>query len=548
MPFYFPNVDPTYIYQRDEDEYLSLIDERTVRHGKVVLREIPLFTDKVKVTNRSGQVMTEVDKETLANNEFRVDYSVGIIFFNASLNSQIVICEYTGTGYVSISANRIWMDNGVEDPVETLQEALSQVDEGIETLREVGDLSFKGAFSPTSSYRKWNFVNYNNKTYVALEHSSGEPPSSSDKWAIVSSGVDFASTYDEDQTYSIGDIVSDPTNKSLYVSNIDNNSSPLSDSDSWTKMISFDGLFEDVQNYFDGIENKFNGLKQKLSGDINTLKNEIALQFEDLNADLDEYIDEKNLQINQVIDNVNSAENSRKQSESQRRIDETERANAETSRAESFNRFAYRFAESEENLERAIQENESVIEEAIENNTISRSYINQLEPIADDIGGFKFMQVYSPDTTYQKNNMVYFSGEVFIALNEVVDEEPNESSSWMLFAKKGQDGTGLVDSVNGVSPDENGNVDLGEMSVRSVNGQVGDIDITPATIDAVHINDLQQHVQEATADLDIIIGSPEQLETEDKENLVLAINELVLEVKSLKERIDKLEETEEISE
>ncbi|WP_368900877.1 hypothetical protein [Oceanobacillus oncorhynchi] len=550
MAFIFPNVDPTYIYQRKEDEYIFLQNTRPVRlgratkfdgqvikYGKAVLTEVPWFKHKVKAFKSNGDELIEITEGEPSTNEFIIDYSIGLAFTHESLSGQSVTFEYYGTGYVSISADRIWMDDGTENPVDTLQDALEQVDEGIEILGEIGDLAFRKEYSSTANYRKWNFVSYNNKTYVALEHSTGETPSTSDKWALVSSGVDFASIYDESQTYSVGDIVSDASSKSLYVSNIDNNSSPLSDSDSWTKMISFDGLFEDVQSYLDGIETKFNGLKQQLSSDINTLKNEVTSQFENLNADLDEYVDEKNLQINQVISNVSSAEDSRKQSETQRQIDETERANAETSRTESFNRFASRFTEGEDNLERAIQEHETVMDETRENNTVARSYINQLEPIADDIGGFKFMQDYSPDTTYQKNNMVYFGGEVFIALNEVVDEEPNDSPSWMPFAKKGQDGTGLVDSVNGVIPDENGNVDLGEMSVRSVNGQVGDIDITPATIDAVHINDLQQHVEEATADLDIIIGSPEQLETEDKENLVLAINELAREINTLKEQL-----------
>ncbi|GAA0346839.1 hypothetical protein GCM10008931_42620 [Oceanobacillus oncorhynchi subsp. oncorhynchi] len=550
MAFIFPNVDPTYIYQRKEDDYIFLQNTRPVRlgraansdgqvikYGKAVLTEVPWFQHKVKAFKSNGDELVEITEGEPSANEFIVDYSIGLAFTHESLSGQSVTFEYYGTGYVSISADRIWMDDGTENPVDTLQDALEQVDEGIEILGEIGDLTFRKEFSPTANYRKWNFVSYNNKTYVALEHSTGEFPSTSDKWGLVSSGVDFASTYDEDQAYSIGDIVSDASSKSLYVSNIDSNSSPLSDSVSWTKMISFDGLFEDVQNYLDGIETKFDVLKQQLSSDINTLKNEITSQFENLNADLDEYIDEKNLQINQVISNVISAEDSRKQSETQRQIDETERANAETNRIENFNRFANRFTEGEDNLERAIQEHETVMDEARENNTVARSYINQLEPIANDIGGFKFMQDYSPDTTYQKNNMVYFDGEAFIALNEVVDEEPNDSPSWMPFTKKGQDGTGLVDSVNGVSPDENGNVDLGEMSVRSVNGQVGDIDITPATIDAVHINDLQQHVEEATADLDIIIGSPEQLETKDKENLVLAINELVREINTLKEQL-----------
>lgn len=538
MAFYFPNVDPTYIYRREPNEYLFLSDERTIRHGRVTLREIPWFDQKVTVKTSSGNELVEVTTEQLSNNEFRVDYSIGIVFFNENLNGQTVICEYHGTGYVSISANRIWMDNDVDDPVETLQEALSQVDEGIEILREVGDLTFKGEFNESTSYKKWNFVSYNNKTYVATENTTGESPSSSSKWSLVSSGVDWVNKYNPEQSYSIGDMVSDSESQNLYISNIDANNSPLSDTEAWTNMISFDGLIQEVQDYLSNIDNQFDTLRLTLSTHIEEAETEVTNRINNLQEELEELVNSSATEIDNVISEAQQSEQNRSSSEQARIQNEQMRNNSETQRQSEFDEQMNVINTSVSNLNSELENAQRINQESEALNETTSEYISALEPVAPNIVNFTFVGEYNPDSSYKKNNLVLYNGSTYISLTENTNVLPDNSETWELFASKGQDGEGLVSTVNGLSPDVNGNINLGNIMVESVNGQIGKIEITAESIGGVSQESLDQTLAQFTSDLDIVTGNLEQLETNEKDSLVAAINEIYNEVKAIRELVE----------
>lgn len=74
---------------------------------------------------------------------------------------------------------------------------------------------------------------------------------------------------------------------------------------------------------------------------------------------------------------------------------------------------------------------------------------------------FIWRGVYSNTTTYPKDNVVSHNGSSFIALKTNTGISPtNDGINWSTVAQKGLDGSGSVVTVNGVSPDVNGNVEI----------------------------------------------------------------------------------------
>lgn len=127
MSFYFPNVDPVYVYKRNVDAYISLQQSSKVVNGKVILKEIPDFQSTVVVKNASQVVLTGTTNATLLANQYRVDYSVGHIYFHTSLEGQNVTIDYKGTGYVSFPAERIWLETTGAQGEESLQDIVTRL-------------------------------------------------------------------------------------------------------------------------------------------------------------------------------------------------------------------------------------------------------------------------------------------------------------------------------------------------------------------------------------------------------------------------------------
>ena len=86
--------------------------------------------------------------------------------------------------------------------------------------------------------------------------------------------------------------------------------------------------------------------------------------------------------------------------------------------------------------------------------------------------GFTWKKEYNPATAYIKDDVVYYNGSSFIALKSVTGITPsNDSVNWNIITQRGLDGAGSVSSVNGISPDLEGNVSI--PVVTSVNGEYG---------------------------------------------------------------------------
>lgn len=120
---YFPNVDPVYLFQRKgtaDDPYIPRKEEKYVYSNTsqsgipsyyVTLGEIPDYNHKVAVKNESGTLLTETTNETISSNEYKVDYTAGIVHFNPANNEQKFTFEYLGTGYVNFPADRVIMSD-----------------------------------------------------------------------------------------------------------------------------------------------------------------------------------------------------------------------------------------------------------------------------------------------------------------------------------------------------------------------------------------------------------------------------------------------------
>lgn len=537
MSFYFPNVDYTYIFKREgtnDDPFIFLKDENFVRKKALMLREIPSKEKGVVVKDSKDKKLEETNSDEPSNNQFRVDYSTGIIYFNSSRDGEQMVCEYTGMGSVFISAARVMMQGGEDDPLESLEELLSHVQEGVETLEQVGNLDFVGEYSDSHEYRKWNFVTYDNKTFVAIKNSTGVKPSESSHWRLVSSGVGFSGIFEEDKVYAIGDLVSDKEKKNLYISKKMDNDSSLDNSDDWDNIITLDDTIENMQTSIDEKINELNVVADKLISDDekrdeneeerdSTLKDALA-QLELFKDDLEE--DESERVKNEALRNSsererNSGEELRISNEADRKVSEKARESQEESREQEFNSALNKVNKSIEDVsEISSNASETLTEVEIIKNDVD-TVLDDTESALNNINNFSHQEEFNIRNSYNKYNIVTQNGSSYIAIQDIEQDEDTEEEDiididndeyWRLIAEKGRDISEL--SIEGISPDEDGFISLETLGLATENSVHGMAD-------------------EITEDYKGIIGELTDLRTTNKGSIVDAINEL-------KGRIDEL--------
>jgi len=155
--FYFPGVDKVFLTQRDgtaDNPYLPLTQTSKVKYGKVELAEIPNFQQKVTVKDDAGVALIEVTSLEIGVNEFRVDYSTGIVKFNSVQEDKTFTFSFLGMGRVNFPASRITIDtddnNEAELSIQQLLDAQGNIGNrlnnaqdainGIETLISQNDV------------------------------------------------------------------------------------------------------------------------------------------------------------------------------------------------------------------------------------------------------------------------------------------------------------------------------------------------------------------------------------------------------------------------
>lgn len=510
MSFYFPNVDPIYLYKRsgsETDPFIYLEEVRDIRHNSVILNEVPSFDDGVQIFDENNNEMTEVTHDTLDVNEYRVDYTTGVVHFNSGMNGKKVTIKYYGTGYVDIPTTRIKIPSSSDEPLETLQDVLDRAEEGLKIINQVGSLTFMGEYDPTFHYKKWNFVTYNNKTFVAIQDNVGISPENENYWRLVSSGVDVVGVYNPDKTYTIGDIVSDSNKKKLYVSKIVNNRNPLEDSDSWELIITL----EDVINSIDNKISELEDLKNQLINNENIRENnEVRREQDFLNIknsleQLEEDILNKEQQRIANENERKSAEQARINNENQRELNEQQRESNEAARQMQENMRQQNMSNALNQIQNSINEVNDVLIEVqnLKDDTIdTQERINQT---MEELNNLRFMGEYNPESQYQRLNIVYYNGSSYIALQNSIGKSVDDRGYWHPISLAGKDGTEII--IDGLRPNE-----------------AGEISLEPLGFIKEH--DLVNLENKINDNIDLKIGDLSLLKTLRKNNIVEAINEL----------------------
>lgn len=534
MSFYFPNVDYTYIFKREgteDDPFINLIDTANVSSGAITLREIPSFNNKVVVKNSDGNKLAQSESDTLGNDEFRVDYSVGNVHFNDSRNGEQITIEYLGMGWMFISASRVVMVGEEGDPLESLQEMLEYAQEGVETLERVGSLDFKGEYSDTHAYKKWNFITYKNKTYVSVKDGEGNLPTDTEYWRLVSSGIGVSGVYVEEKIYGIGEVVSDLENKNLYVSLIDNNSDELGNEDAWQLVISLDGVANELSNLvsekidsLDSLENELveNDSQRDLNDDerdalVTNAIASIKLIEEEVEDEESKRVESENKRKSEELLRKES-ESSRISNESQRKSQEDSRDNQEKTREQEFASLKNNLDNKISELSNLSDELDSVILNTEKSHEEIEATLGETNQKLEEVDGYEFMGEYNPLQEYKKNNLVQDVGKknVYIATQDSIDIPLDDESHWSVFVKTGERDSIKIDDS---SPNEDGEFFLEEIGY-------------------VKEGALEDFRKVMELDIKKDVGDLSNLKTARKDNVVDAINELKTRIDDLIDIID----------
>ncbi|QJT71648.1 putative tail fiber [Psychrobacillus phage Spoks] len=159
---------------------------------------------------------------------------------------------------------------------------------------------------------------------------------------------------------------------------------------------------------------------------------------------------------NQAITNVGTAINGANQAannaNTKANLADTAATNA-NQKAESANDAATNANLARDNALQAKTDAEQATTDAI-------NATNAINIVLPNVEGLGYVEAYNSITAYRKNNIVSYRGSSYIALQNTINNPPTETTYWGLLAIKGLDGAGSVVTVNGISPDQNGNVEL----------------------------------------------------------------------------------------
>lgn len=117
-----------------DDPYIDISESFQVINNKVVLSELPEQFNRVKAT-LEGVEFYEKQSGTPNNNEYVVDYNLGIVTFNPIHNGKTFQFDYKGTGYYLFNGARIFLLQG--NVTKTLEDIIESGQEGIDALENL---------------------------------------------------------------------------------------------------------------------------------------------------------------------------------------------------------------------------------------------------------------------------------------------------------------------------------------------------------------------------------------------------------------------------
>ena len=116
-----------------EDPFIPLSQSILVKDNKVLLSEIPDQFQHVTVSGL-GITWTEIYKDLPTENQFLVDYGLGLVYFHASRNNSQLQFYFLGTGCLYFPASRCWTESDGSTVTETLGEIIENGKTAIDAI------------------------------------------------------------------------------------------------------------------------------------------------------------------------------------------------------------------------------------------------------------------------------------------------------------------------------------------------------------------------------------------------------------------------------
>ena len=231
-----------------------LNEQQKVYKGVIVLNEIPDEYYKVIIDG-----MTEVE-EIKNEKQYKVDYTYGKIYVHSSIadNTEIVIKEYYGRGYVLIPSSRIYTSIKADGSPETMDEFLESSKPFV----------YRGIWDATVQYKANNQVYYNGNTYICLNDCSNVKPDNISFWRIFAAGLKWQGKYDAKKQYYERDIVNVDDFK-VFMCKKDSLGNATSNTDYWEPMIDLSAAYEQYNKLINLASQKIEELDGLVS-DYNT--------------------------------------------------------------------------------------------------------------------------------------------------------------------------------------------------------------------------------------------------------------------------------------
>ena len=107
-----------------DDPFVPIVENIVIKNNKAQLTEVPNYTQHVTIPSYYEVFKTTYNSTfILNNNEFWVDYNIGVIYFNSSEEGKTINnVSYNGTGRILYPSDRIFLQNDNPNVIETLQD------------------------------------------------------------------------------------------------------------------------------------------------------------------------------------------------------------------------------------------------------------------------------------------------------------------------------------------------------------------------------------------------------------------------------------------
>ncbi|GAV11277.1 hypothetical protein [Paenibacillus sp. NAIST15-1] len=432
-----------------DDPYMPINQQQKIINQRMQLTEIPVFRDKVRIYGYSE--VPQNYSADLAENQYRVDYNNGIVYFHQNAEGKTLTASFLGRGNAYISSNRVWVNQNNGEVTRTLKELIDTGETALDNIQKLNQV-IGDAQTATK--------NANDATKVSTD-------------------TNTAIRNEESLRFTEENVRKENEKQRIESEQKRNQAELIRDKD------------ENIRNSLEN-ERKVNEEARKKSEQAReTNENERKLEEEKRNS-------------NEII----------RQSQEDKRQTDTAHAISEANDARNSANQAANNAQNIADETRHLDEY-SPITTYKPNNIVSfdgSSYMNVEESKGIDpsdntkwklVGkkgdSINWKRDYSSTTQYQENDTVFFNGSSYIALKDNIGISPTDKSVWDLCAQKGLDGTGAGSVTEVKSVNDDIKVDFESTTpTLTLNSGNGTNQIVKRDING-KIEDVENHVAENVA-------------------------------------------------